>query len=135
MDLPLEGGFDDVVVEGKWRSGAGGVRGEDAPGSAILPSIVLFVVCGDLSGYVAPEGSFGYLDADKSYPLEEDRTDMPLKRKDQSKSNRVGAKDGKNDYVQPIAPLIKPPYETSMEKAKDYRHLSTRQRFYLTCYP
>jgi len=104
MNLPLEGGFDNVVVEGKWRSGAGGLRA-DGEGSEILPSIVPFIACGDLSGYVAPAGSFQYLDSDKSYPLEKEDT--------------KNEEPGLTQALGPIAPPIKPPYEKSIVKAKD----------------
>jgi len=106
MDLPLEGGFDNVTVEGKWKAGAGGLRA-DGEGSTILPSIVPFVACGDLSGYVAPVGSFGYLDSDKSYPLDNEGT--------------TKERPELIPTIGPIAPPIKPPYETSLVKAKDAR--------------
>jgi 23S rRNA methylase len=87
FDLPLEGGFDPQI------SGAGGLRENDK--DDIVPSIVPFLACGDLSGYKAPNG-VEFLDADMSYPL-----DQP--------------------YVEPIAKPIRPPYETSIEKAKELR--------------
>lgn len=88
FNLPLEGGFDSQI------SGAGGLR-EDKDKDDIVPSIVPFLACGDLSGYKVPQG-FDVLDADKSYPL-----DQP--------------------YVEPIAKPIRPPYEASIEKAKEMR--------------
>lgn len=88
FDLPLEGGFDPQI------SGAGGLR-ENNDVDDIVPSIVPFLACGDLSGYKVPDG-VDVLDADKSYPL-----DLP--------------------YVEPIARPIRPPYEASIEKAKEQR--------------
>ena len=101
IDLPLEGGFDSEQV-GDWKAGAGGVRIDSDKKNEILPSIVPFVACGDLSGYVAPTGQFKFLDADKSYPIEE-------------------LQELEKEYIVPIAPPIKPPYETSLAKAKDAR--------------
>mmetsp|Transcript_6968 Transcript_6968/g.9983 ORF Transcript_6968/g.9983 Transcript_6968/m.9983 type:complete len:335 (-) Transcript_6968:88-1092(-) len=92
FNLPLEGGFDPM------RSGAGGLRTEehsDSEGS-ILPSIVPFIACGDLGGYVAPAGGADFLDSDKSYTLDD-------------------------AHVEPIMKPIRPPYETSITKAKEAR--------------
>jgi len=93
MNLPLEGGFDSSNVG---KTGAGGLRSVESDG--LHPSIVPFIACGDLSGYVAPAGS-PFLDADKSYPLEKDQC-----------------------LLSPITPPIEPPYETSISKAKEARH-------------
>lgn len=101
LNLPLEGGFDPSQV-GDWRAGAGGLRRDNGTTIDILPSIVPFVACGDLSGYVAPTGQFEFLDADKSYPIEE-------------------LQAHEKEYIVPIAPPINPPYETSRAKAKDAR--------------
>ncbi len=92
FDLPLEGGFDPDI------SGIGGLRSEATTDSDgfIIPSIVPFVACGDLSGYVAPAGAADFLDADKSYPLDE-------------------------EHVEPIMKPIRPPYEASIAKAKEAR--------------
>lgn len=87
FDLPLEGGFDPQLA------GAGGVR--DDNDTYILPSIVPFLACGDLTGYKAPAG-IDFLDSDKSYPLDE-------------------------AHVEPIAKPIRPPYEASIAKAKESR--------------
>ena len=125
-------------MEGEWRAGAGGLRAEGQSGD-ILPSIVPFVACGDLSGYVAPAGSLGYPDADKSYPIEEEEEEEGKKSSGSSlavasvtdRTKTCGA-DGEGDtkqdtvlkkkeYVAPVAPSIKSPYETSMEKAKEAR--------------
>ena len=88
-DLPLEGGFDHVDVA---RRGAGGLR--DGDGVDLRSTIVPFVACGDLSGYTAPGG--GVMDADKSYPLEDNATAV-------------------------VAPPIRPPYEKSIARAKEAR--------------
>jgi len=121
-DLPLEGGFDCVDVE---RRGAGGVRsgdnddfGDDAAdlsgcggasgAEGLRPSIVPFVACGDLSGYTAP-GGVGFLDSDKSYPLEE------------STSASIGTAKPTQQPAPIVAPPIRPPYEKSIAKAKEAR--------------
>jgi tRNA (cytidine32/guanosine34-2'-O)-methyltransferase len=96
FDLPLEGGFDlDAPVD---MRGAGCLEG------GLHPSIVPFVACGDLSGY---DGSLGVLDADKSYPIES---------ADGAEGGEGGAK-----YIAPLAPPIRPPYETSIAKEKAKR--------------
>jgi tRNA (cytidine32/guanosine34-2'-O)-methyltransferase len=89
-NLPLEGGFDRQLA------GAGGLRSEDEGGSDdILPSIVPFLACGDLTGYKTPAG-IDFLDSDKSYPLDE-------------------------AHVEPVMKPIRPPYEASIAKAKESR--------------
>lgn len=97
FDLPLEGGFDDGI-------GGLGNRGEN-------PSIVPFVACGDLSGYQAP-GGISFLDSDKSYPIGMDESTVSS-----------GTTEVKNQtkYIEPLAPPIRPPYETSIAKAKEAR--------------
>lgn len=138
MDLPLEGGFDNVQTD-KWRAGVGGLRAEEDDEvnsySSIHPSVVPFVQCGDLSGYVAPNmESLAFLDSDKSYPLSK-----PLNKdhatkdtmQDKEKEMQQSSEDNENndakgalikaEFVEPIAPPIKPPYETSMKKAKEAR--------------
>lgn len=87
FDLPLEGGFDPQLA------GAGGLLENDD--EEIIPTIVPFLACGDLTGYKAPAG-IDFLDADKSYPLDE-------------------------VHVEPIAKPIRPPYEASIAKAKESR--------------
>jgi len=109
MNLPLEGGFEEGL-------GAGGLRSENDnqdEKDALHPSIVPFISCGDLSGYSynAP-GGVDFLDSDKSYPLDEDKSSMK-----ESKKNR---NEGSN-YIAPIAPPIRPPYESSLAKAKEAR--------------
>ncbi len=87
-NLPLEGGFDRQI------SGAGGIRSEENEDSDdIIPSIVPFLACGDLTGYKAPAG-IDFLDSDKSYPLDE-------------------------AHVEPVMLPIRPPYEASIAKAKE----------------
>ena len=58
---------------------------------------VPFLACGDLSGW---DWDGGVLDADKSYPI------------DNSKES---------SYIPPVAPPIKPPYETHMAMQKEER--------------
>ena len=96
-DLPLDGGFepspsaDDSIISGggdRVRVGTRGLRprvekdnneynGEGNSGgpTGLRPSIVPFVTWGDLSGYASPHSSstysFAFLDANQSYPLEE----------------------------------------------------------------
>lgn len=123
MDLPLEGGFEQL--DGALSSG-----GVD-DGCGLHPSIVPFVACGDLSGYDAP-GSVGYLDADKTYPLE---NESPRKDGQGGESNDSVAKEmagnyetsiggvgemGKT-YIPPLAPPIRPPYEKSIARVKEAR--------------
>ena len=110
FDLPLEGGFDpDSALTGEkngvgWKAGAGGLRECDTLAQRkvdILPSIVPFVACGDLSGY--DHSGIDFLDADKSYPID----------------NKTTSNKEANTFIQPIAPPIKPPYESSIVKAKE----------------
>lgn len=108
MNLPLEGGFDNISNE-NWQAGAGGLRGESSEPS-ILASIVPFIGCGDLSGFIAPDSNFRFLDSDKSYPLADGYN---VKESEASSSETV--------YIKPIAPPIKPPYERSMSKVKESR--------------
>jgi tRNA (cytidine32/guanosine34-2'-O)-methyltransferase len=56
------------------------------------PAVVPFIACGDLSGW-----SSMVLDADKSYPMDS------------------------SQHIAPIAPPIEPPYQESMDKAKQDR--------------
>lgn len=101
MNLPLEGGFQEGI-------GAGGLRSEsEEEGGLLHPSIVPFIACGDLSGYDAP-GGVDFLDSDKSYPLDENNVSI--------NRNVVST-----NYIAPIAPPIRPPYESSMTKAKEAR--------------
>ena len=92
----------------KERIGAGGIQiNNDDNGSlttngdSLHRCIVPFIACGDLSGYYVPPG-LQFLDANKSYPLDNDQQ--------QSK-----------EYISPIAPPLRPPYEMSIAKAKEAR--------------
>ena len=60
------------------------------------------MACGDLSGY-DNTGFIKFLDADKSYPIE----------------GTSDEKDSSSKYIKPIAPPIKPPYESSIAKARE----------------
>lgn len=95
------GKYNDLPLEGGFDpsfSGAGGLRPEGSEdASDIVPIIVPFIACGDLNGYQAPAGLA--LDSDKSYPLDE-------------------------AHVEPIAKPIDPPYQRSIQKAKDSRQNS-----------
>lgn len=107
MNLPLEGGFQEGI-------GAGGLRSEsEEEGDVLHPSIVPFIACGDLSGYDAP-GGVDFLDSDKSYPLDEKES---ISQNNISKNKNVDA----TNYIAPLAPPIRPPYESSMAKAKEAR--------------
>jgi tRNA (cytidine32/guanosine34-2'-O)-methyltransferase len=99
FDLPLEGGFD-LDAQADMR-GAGCLEG------GLDPAIVPFIACGDLSGY----GLGTDLDADKSYPLDD----------------TSGEEGGECGYASlaPLAPPIRPPYETSMAKEKEKRASSS----------
>lgn len=93
FDLPLEGGFD-VDAPADMR-GAGCLQGTN---DSLDPAIVPFIACGDLSKY-----GLGNLDADKSYPLDNEGTEA----------------------IAPLAPPIRPPYETSIAKEKERRASSS----------
>ena len=131
-DLPLEGGFDSLDLD---RVGAGGLRGEKGEEEEevndpnhVRSSIVPFVACGDLSGYVPPAG-IDFFDSDKSYPLEP--TTMTSTQEDATLEMERRIRDFSLDptpppsssegYIEPIAPPIRPPYQTSMAKAKEAR--------------
>ena len=88
MDLPLEGGFDTTVSRQVET-----LSDRDLS----LQSVVPFLACGDLTGYVPPE--MDYFDSDKSYPIE----DPSL-------------------HLEPLAPPIRPPYEESKARAKEAKH-------------
>ena len=122
FDLPLEGGFDPntYLVKNEsdgnyieWKAGAGGLRELDEMTKRkleILPSIVPFVACGDLSGY--DNGGIDFLDSDKSYPIFQ---------------SAVSSDNQSDDvYIKPIAPPIKPPYENSIAKAKEERQKKSK---------
>jgi len=97
-DLPLEGGWDRLMEgmqEGELVSGGCGV--------------VPFVSCGDLAGYEAPDG-FDFMDADKSYPMEDHLEDEDCEEKGRQQK-----------HLKPIAPPIRPPYQSSIAKAKEQR--------------
>ena len=88
FDLPLQGGFYTAVsrrVEDELHS--------MSEREAFLRTVVPFIACGDLSGYVPPD-EMQFLDSDKSYPMEE------------------------GEHLKPLAPPIRPPYEESVAKAK-----------------
>ena len=91
--------YFDLPIEGGFDLDAEvGLRGAGCLEGGLHPSILPFVACGDLSGY----GMGKDLDADKSYPLNE------------------GEKS-----IAPLAPPIRPPYETSMAKEKEKRAASS----------
>jgi len=86
--------YFDLPLEGGFDTDAeADMRGAGCLNGGLHPSIVPFVACGDLSGY----GMGTDLDADKSYPLDE------------------------RHNIEPLAPPIRPPYETSMAKEKEKR--------------
>ncbi len=120
FDLPLEGGFDPNVYKDKngveWKAGAGGVRASNANGSDILPSIVPFVACGDLTGYTGC--GIEFLDADKSYPI--------LQESNNTSSSGSQNNFGEKNFIKPIAPPINPPYESSIAKAKEEKQRSKK---------
>jgi hypothetical protein len=80
----LEGGWDEGF------SGVGGLR--EYPGQKVMPSVVPFVSCSKLEG--VDSGGYGFLDADKSYPVDGD----------------------KEKTLEPLAPPIQPPYEIAKMK-------------------
>mmetsp|Transcript_21289 Transcript_21289/g.24203 ORF Transcript_21289/g.24203 Transcript_21289/m.24203 type:complete len:351 (+) Transcript_21289:55-1107(+) len=133
FDLPLEGGFDSVTSINtdtnvqldnnkgggghesiQWKAGAGGLREnqECHKDEDISPSIVPFVACGDLTGYMPP--GIDFLDSDKSYPLSSTNNNTTL-------FGTSGNKQSESSFIKPIAPPIRPPYESSIAKAKELK--------------
>jgi tRNA (cytidine32/guanosine34-2'-O)-methyltransferase len=99
MNLPLDiGGYvnvQDYDLAGKMGAASLQTVPEKygAEGSPRFdPAVVPFIACGDLSGW-----SSMVLDADKSYPM------------------------GSSQHIAPIAPPIEPPYQESIDKAKQER--------------
>jgi len=150
-DLPLEGGFepspsaDNIVVSRdgggeRVRVGTGGLRprvnkennkynddGNSGDPIGLRPSIVPFVSCGDLSGYAPPPSSstysFAFLDADKSYPLEEDNDRERNSAIDDNAHppSMATMTTRKKTSLDPVAPPISPPFEKSAAMAKEMR--------------
>ena len=96
LDLELEGGWDEEC------GGAGGLRATTGGGGSVVPVIVPFVACAGRRGERGRVGGQGdgdgdsdgdFMDSDKSYAVSEARA--------------------------PLAPLIRPPYEAGMAKAKE----------------
>jgi tRNA (cytidine32/guanosine34-2'-O)-methyltransferase len=99
MNLPLDiGGYvniQDYDLAGKMGAASLQIGPEkhDAEGSPRFdPAVVPFIACGDLSAW-----SSMVLDADKSYPMDS------------------------SQHIAPIAPPIEPPYQESIDKAKQDR--------------
>ena len=150
-DIPLEGGFkpspsaDDSIISGggeRVRVGTGGLRprvekeknkyngdGKSGDPTGLRPSIVPFVSCGDLSGYAPPPSSltysFAFLDADKSYPLEDnnDRDGNSAVDDDARPQCMTTKMTRKKTYLDPVAPPISPPFKNSAAVAKEMRKI------------
>ena len=73
----------------------GNIDHKDKDEEEIDPSVIPFLACGDLSGWSNGQ----VLDADKSYPIE----------------------GSGSSYIPPVAPPIRPPYETSIAMKKEER--------------
>lgn len=101
LNLPLDiGGYINVQDYSLLESNLEGVALNEQKKDdrvALDSSAVTFLACGDLSGW-----SGMVLDSDKSYPIES------------------------ADHIEPLVPPIEPPYQASMEKAKQER----KQRSY-----
>jgi len=106
MDLPLEGGFDG---SDEARRGAGGIRpdGEEYA-DEISPSIVPFVSCGDLSCWKAP--NLDGLEANSNHQNIDGQSKEQLAPITTS--------------IAPVAPPIRPPYATSIAKAKEQKMMA-----------
>ena len=148
-DLPLEGGFepspssDDSIIFGggeRFRVGNGGLRsrvekenneyngdGNSGDSTGLRPSIVPAVLCGDLSGYTPPPSLstyyFVFLDADKIYPSEEnnDRDGNSAVDDDARPQCMTTKMTRKKTSLDPVAPLISPPFKKSAVMAKEMR--------------
>ena len=148
-DIPLESGFkpspsaDNSIISGgeeRVRVGTGGLRprvekenneynGDGNSGDPTGPrlSIVPFVSCGDLSGYVPPPllltYSFAFLDADQSYPLEDNNVRYGNSSvDDDARPQCMKTKmTRKKTSLDPVAPSISPPFEKSAAMAKEMR--------------
>ena len=93
----------------------------------LRPSIVSFVLCGDLSGYTpSPSSStysFAFLDSNQSYPLENnnDRDGNSSVDDDARRQWMTTKMTRKKTSLDPVAPLISPPFEKSAAMAKEMR--------------
>lgn len=109
LDLPLDiGGYIDIndyVVDTDKALGKISIQQEEEAGTVpcvddctswdIDTVVVPFLACGDMSGWSREEStSTMILDADKSYPMEMEQ------------------------HINPIAPPLDPPYQTSLEHRK-----------------
>ena len=100
LNLPLDiGGYvniEDYVSRALRANGTTDAEEQTKKDTAVLKATVPFVACGDLSGWSRPDGSSIplILDADKSYPTTF------------------------SEHIEPIAPPIEPPYQSSIAKQK-----------------
>ena len=80
-------------------------------------SIVPFVACKHIQGSTSGNSnSVGFLDSDKSYPVH-----ITTEEKEATSPNKTNTANMHHTYIQPIAPPIRPAYETSIAKAKEAR--------------
>jgi tRNA (cytidine32/guanosine34-2'-O)-methyltransferase len=98
---------------------------DDDTDKAMASTIVPFIACCDLSGWKPAnmnhhDGNSSkepmILDADKSYPVHDHHQGDAIS----STSSEAGASATCN-YIAPIAPPIKPPYQASIERQKQER--------------
>ena len=93
--------------------------------TGLRPSIVHYVSYGDLSEYAPPPSlstySFAFLDANQSYPLEEnnDRDENSAVDDDVLPQCTTTKITGKKTSLDPVAPSISPPFEKSAVMAKE----------------
>ena len=148
-DLPLEGGFepspsaDDPIISGgrdRVRVGTRRLRprvekenneyngdGKSGDPTGLRPSIVPFVLCGDLSGYAPPLSSstysFAFLDTDQSYPLEEnnDQDGKSAVDDDACPQCMTTKMTGNKTSLNSVDPPISLPFEKSAAMAKEMR--------------
>ena len=104
-------------------------NGNSGDPTGIRPSIVPFVSCGDLLGY-APTPllstySFTFLDSGQSYPLKEnnDRYGNSAADDDARPQCMTTNITRKKTSMDPVAPLISPPFKYSAATAKEMRKI------------
>ena len=99
--------------------------------TGVYPSIVPFVLCRDLSGYAPPPSLstyvFAFLDANQSYPVEENNDrDGKSGVDDDARPQCITTKmTRKKTSLDPMAPPISPPFEKSAAMAKEMRKIET----------
>lgn len=98
LNLPLDIGGYLSIVDGQTVVDDEAEQQDDLFPTCLRSDFVPFFACGDLSGWSNGEDTNLVLDADKSYPLD----DQPA-------------------YIAPLAPPIQPPHESSAAKLREER--------------